>query len=119
MKRIILLIASYIAIVHSIVAERTTGATNLHKQSTTNENTEVNRSYQWLQINVTYDSDEQTIEISAEESVVGEIYLYDENEAIVDYATTINGAILSIPTPSIYTIVIQNENWYATGIISF
>lgn len=86
----------------------------------TNNPTKPHRSSNKSLIYATIDyMDNTTIKVSTEESTIGEIYLYDENEAIVDYATTINGAILSIPTPSIYTIVIQNENWYATGIISF
>ena len=85
-----------------------------HEESST----KVNRSMvQIPTLDVVYDSDTKTIRITSPESQVANVYIYDNNGAIVGYDNSLNTSI-QLPSAISYTINIEGEGWYGIGYIN-
>lgn len=116
MKRIIILVGLLLAMAHTTFAERHRVFTEFHIKSHPEENMEVNRSAMRLPIEVIYDSDTHKIEITGDESMLAEVFLYNSNGTLDNYSSSLNTEI-TVLTPGTYIIQIQGEGWYTEGKI--
>ena len=87
-----------------------------HRMSNPGKHTQVNRAPMHLPIEVTYDTDAQTIKIVGDESIDAEVFIYNSVGDVVDYSVYLN-TTLSISTSGIHIIYIQGDGWYAEGKI--
>ncbi|MDE6416155.1 MAG: hypothetical protein K2K68_03915 [Duncaniella sp.] len=78
--------------------------------------TTIRRTPSQIDLNVYYDAETQTIEISYSGDADGEVYLY-HNETLVDYDTEIN-TTFSLPSPTgVYRIEVTTDSWTADGYL--
>ncbi len=71
-----------------------------------------------MPIDISYDSNTSCIEISCQQAVEAEVYLYDMHNNILDYSPTLNTTfIVPVSYNSTLYIHIENEDWYAIGEI--
>jgi hypothetical protein len=104
----------------SAMASRTGIAINYNKKNQTSQTT-VERSAFCLPLDVYFNEESSTIEVEcSDEYISGEIYICDKNGSIIAYSSSIN-AIIQLPNNnhSIYYILIDSSDWYATASIAF
>ena len=70
-----------------------------------------------LSIHVTYDSATRTVEVTGDDTLEAEVYLYSSTGVVEDYSPTLNST-LTATTDGIHHIHIQGDGWYADGEIA-
>lgn len=116
MKKVIILVGLLLAMAHSASAEQRGVFMEIHRKSIPGKNMSVNRSPMRLPIKVVYDSDTHKIEVMGDESIKAEVFLYNANESLEDYSSSLNTefTVFNLGT---YSIQIQADEWYAEGKI--
>lgn len=90
---------------------------NFYKTGHTDQSTAVRRSpMQNPFIEVIYDSDTHKIEITGDESMQAEVFLYNSNGTLDNYSSSLN-IEFTVLTSGTYIILIQGDGWYAEGEI--
>lgn len=69
-----------------------------------------------LPIDVVFDNETMTIEVSCASDLEGEVYVYNASEELEDYSPCLN-SILSVSNSDYHTILIEGDGWSATGMI--
>lgn len=117
MKKLLLLIGVLISFSNAFASKSDVYITSYKKGNVDNRTT-VRRSPQQLPINVYYDNEARQIEVTGDEELNIQIYLYDENQNTLNYSSCIN---TTLDVPSNYNRVliihIENDDWIATGEI--
>lgn len=104
-------------IVLTVKAEREGVFMRYYKYSDTGTNNEVNRSLICIPVYVFYDSETGSVDIiSEDESLNGEVYLYNPTGDIEEYSSSINTSF-KISLDGCYIIRIEGDGWYAEGEI--
>ena len=116
MKKLIILAVLLLGMVHTAFAEQRGVLIEIHYRSVTGKNMSVNRAPMRLPIDVVYDSDMHKIEVTGEESIEAEVFLYNTNGSLENYSSSLN-TDFTVLTSGIYTIQIQGNGWYAEGEI--
>lgn len=116
MKKAIILAGLLLAMVHTTFAEQRDVFIQFHRKSNPSTNTSVNRAPTRLPIEVVYDSDTHKIEVTGDESMDAEVFLYNANGDLENYSSSLNSEF-TVLTPGIYIIQIQGDGWYAEGEI--
>lgn len=88
-----------------------------HKKGSSQSGT-VHRAPVRINIDGSYDDVERTVTLIGEYENEVEVMLYSPSGEVVDYATCLN-VTLSLPENAHgdYTIMIESESWYATGMV--
>lgn len=116
MKKVIILAGLLLAMAHTVFAEQRDIFLEFHRKSSTEKNSEVNRSLMRLPIEVVYDSDTHIIKVTGNESLEAEVFLYNANGTLENYSSTVN-TDFTVLIPGTYIIQIQGDGWYAEGEI--
>ncbi len=116
MKKLIILAGLLLAMANIAFADQESVIMKYNSQHYPSQKEQVNRTPMHLPIEVVYDSDTHKIEVSGDESLEAEVFLYDENGIIVDYSSSLNSDF-TVLTSGIYIIQIQGDGWYAEGEI--
>ena len=87
-----------------------------HRRCSPSTNTSVNRGPISLPIEVVYDSGTHKIEVTGDESLEAEVFLYDSTGSLENYSSSLN-AVFTVLTSGTYIIEIQGNGWYAEGEI--
>lgn len=69
-----------------------------------------------LPIEVMFDNETMTVEVSCTNDLEGEVYLYNASEEMEDYSPCLN-SILFVTNSDFHTILIEGDGWSASGII--
>ena len=69
-----------------------------------------------LPIDVEYDSDTMSLEVSCQSPLEGEVYLYNASGEEEAYSPCLN-TVLSVSDSQYHTIIIEGDGWEATGVI--
>lgn len=67
-------------------------------------------------IDVVFDSDSNTLEVTGDSDIEAELYVYDSAKNVVNYSSSINST-LSLTGHGTYTLYIAGDGWYAEGQI--
>ena len=116
MKKLIILAALLLGMAHTAFATQWGVCMEFHRKSNPEKNMSVNRAPMRLPINVVYDSDTHKIEVTGDESMDAEVFLYNANGDLENYSSSLNTEF-TVLTPGIYIIQIQGDGWYAEGEI--
>ena len=116
MKKLIIMAGLLLVMAHAAFAEQRGVLMEIHNKSIPEKNLSVNRAPMRLPIEVVYDSDTHKIEVTGDESIEAEVFLYNTNGTLEDYSSTLN-TDFTILTPGTYTIQIHADEWYAEGEI--
>lgn len=116
MKKLIIMAVLLLGMAHTAFAEKRGVLMEIHYRSVPGKNMSVNRAPMRLPIEVVYDSDTHKIEVIGDESMEAEVFLYDANESLKNYSSSLNTEF-TVLTPGIYIIQIQGDGWYAEGEI--
>ncbi len=116
MRKTVILAGLLLVMAHAVFAEQRGVLMDFHLKGNPGKNTEVNRSSMRLSIEVVYDSDTHKIEVTGDESVEAEVFLYKADGTIEDHSSTLN-ADFTVSFPGTYIIRIQGNGWYAEGEI--
>ena len=114
MKKIALLIGLALTFAPTISAERQDVSMKHQRKSTPDKNTGYNRAPLHLPIDVVFDTDTQTLEVTGDESMDAEVYIYNSDGALEDYSSTINANFV-ITIPGDHLIHIEGDGWYSDG----
>lgn len=77
----------------------------------------IHRAPMYPSIDVLYETETRTLEISGDETLEAEIYLYDIKGNIEDYSPELK-ACFHIGESGTHSIVIDSEDWTAEGTLS-
>ncbi len=91
-------------------------AVGLKFQNNNGTNPKPQRAPMHIDIQVYYNAEYNTIEISSDDDVDGEVFLY-HNGNVVGYSEELNTTILIPATPGLYKILIHGESWIAEGYL--
>ncbi|MBD5190201.1 MAG: hypothetical protein HDS95_07990 [Bacteroidales bacterium] len=69
-----------------------------------------------LPIDVVFDNETMTIQVSCVSNLEGEVFLYNASNELEDYSPCLN-AILTLSNSNYHTILIEGDGWSATGVI--
>lgn len=116
MKKLIIMAALLLGMAHTAFAEQRSVLIEIHYRSVPGKNMSVNRAPMRLPIEVVYDSDTHKIEVTGNESMDAEVFLYDANGSLENYSSSLNTEF-TVLNPGIYNIQIQGNGWYAEGEI--
>lgn len=116
MKKTIILAGLLLAMVNTTFAEQRGVLMQFHRKSNPSTNTSVNRAPTRLPIEVVYDSDTHKIEVTGDESMDAEVFLYNANGSLENSSLSLNTEF-TVLTPGTYIIQIQGNGWYAEGEI--
>lgn len=116
MKKSIIFTWLMLAVAFTVSAAEKGVFMEYHRKSNPSRNTQVHRAPMRIPIEVTYDSNTQTIKIVGDESIDAEAYLYDISGNIEDYSPSLE-VTFYVSTPGIHIISIQGEGWYGEGAI--
>lgn len=116
MKKVIILVALLLTIASTALAEQGGVYMQFHRKINPEKHLKVDRAPMRLPIDVVYDTDALSIEISSE-TIEAEVYVYDSASQLIDYSSTLNTTFY-VPTPATYVVVIQGDEWYAEGVIA-
>lgn len=116
MKKLIIMAALLLGMAHTAFAEQRSVLMEIHYRSVPGKNMSVNRAPMRLPIEVVYDSDTHKIEVTGNESMDAEVFLYDANGSLENYSSSLNTEF-TVLNPGIYNIQIQGNGWYAEGEI--
>ena len=97
-------------------AEQREISIEIHHQTSSKNNKDVNRSLMWLPIEIVYDTETHIISVTGEGAIEGEVFLYNADGSLEDHSSTLNTEFM-ISTSGTYTILIQGDGWYAEGEI--
>lgn len=114
MKKLIILAALLLGMVHAAFAEKRGVLMEIHYRSVPGKNMSVNRAPMRLPIEVVYDSDTHKIAVVGNESIEAEVFLYNANGTLENYSSTLN-TDFTVLIPGTYIIQIQGDGWYAEG----
>lgn len=89
----------------------------IKKESTPIEKDKRERAPMRIPVEVYYDRDTRVVEIVGSESVEAEVFLYNATGTLENYSPALNTEFRLISSGE-YTVVIQADNWSATGIIN-
>lgn len=76
----------------------------------------IHRTPMYLPIDVIFDTETMTVEVSCTSDLEGEVFIYNASEELEDYSPCLN-SILSVSNSDYHTILIEGDGWSATGII--
>lgn len=117
MKKVFLSIVLIFSMALTVKAEREGVFMRYYKYSDTETNNEVNRSLICIPVYVFYNSETRTGDIiSEDESLNGEVYLYNFTGDIEGYSSSINTSF-NILLDGCHIIRIEGDGWYAEGEI--
>lgn len=117
MKKLIIFALLLISINMVASAETYNVLLEFHRRTNSN-NTKVDRAPMRLPIDVVYDSDASTIEVTSSLTQEPEVYIYDTNGSIVGYSQTLNTSILLVNVVPFIIHIVGND-WYAIGEILY
>ncbi len=118
MKKLIFLMCLALAMTVTMSAERQDVSMKHQRKSTPDKNTGVDRAPMHLPIDVVFDTDTQTLEVTGDESMDAEVYIYNSDGALEDYSSTINANFV-ITIPGDHLIHIEGEGWYSDGTFTY
>ncbi len=116
MKKLIILAGLLLVMAHTAFAEQNRVYMEFDLKCNPEKGSGVNRSSMFLLIEVIYDSDKHKIEVSGNESIEAEVFLYKANGTLEDYSSTLNTDFIVLNS-GVYIIQIQGDGWYAEGKI--
>ena len=117
MKKVFLSIVLIFSMALTVKAEREGVFMRYYKYSDTETNNEVNRSLICIPVYVFYNSETGYVDIiSEDESLNGEVYLYNLIGDIEEYSSSINTSF-RILLNGRHIIRIEGDGWYAEGEI--
>lgn len=116
MKKLIILAVLLLGMAHTAFAEQRGVFMQFHRRINPEDTRDVNRAPMRLPIEVVYDSDTHKIEVTGEETMDANVFLYNTNGSLENYSSSLNTEF-AVLTPGIYIILIQGEGWYAEGEI--
>lgn len=114
MKKAIILAGLLLGMAHTVFATQWGVFMEFHRKSNPGKNMSVNRAPMRLPISVVYDSDTHQIEVTGDESMDAEVFLYNTNGTLENYSSTLN-TNFTVLIPGTYFIQIQGDGWYAEG----
>ena len=76
----------------------------------------IHRAPMKLPIDVVFDNETMTVEVSCTNDLEGEVFLYNSSEELEDYSPCLN-SILSVTNSDFHTILIEGDGWSASGVI--
>lgn len=117
MKKKFLISALISSIAFVAMAEGERVPVVIEKENLPTENTKVDRAPMRIPVEVYYDRDTRVVEIVGSESVEAEVFLYNATGTLENYSPALNTEFRLISSGE-YTVVIQADNWSATGIIN-
>ncbi len=87
-------------------------------KATTSKNTSIKlqRTPMNLPIEVIFDDEALTVEVSCATDLEGEVYLYNPSEELIDQSPCLN-TILSISNADYHTLLIEGDGWSASAVI--
>ena len=117
MKKSILSFLLVLISVFSSLAETERVPVRFGKDSRSTENEPRHRIPVYIDVEVEYDSQAQTISVSGDESIEAEVFLYDVDGVLMDYSSSVN-TVFYVTNDGDYTISIVGEDWSGEGIIT-
>ena len=114
MKKLIFLIGLALALTPTMSAERQDVNMQFKPTNNPDRNTGRERVPMHLPLNVVFDIDTHTLEVTGDESMDAEVYIYNADGALEDYSSTINANFV-ITIPGDHLIHIEGEGWYSDG----
>ena len=114
MKKIALLMGLALALASTMSAERQDVEMQYKRTNSPDKNTGRDRAPMHLPIDVVFDTDTQTLEVTGDESMDAEVYIYNSDGALEDYSSTINANFV-ITIPGDHLIHIEGDGWYSDG----
>lgn len=115
-KKVIILVSLLLAVSQMAFAGHRDIFLQFHRKNISGKNTAVNRAPMRLPIEVVYDSDTHEIEVTEDEAIEADVFLYNANGTLEGYSSTLNTDFY-VFTSGTYTIQIQGDGWYAEGEI--
>ena len=116
MKKMIFIAGLLLSMALTAFAEQQGVFMQFHRKINPENSRDVNRARMRLPIDVVYDSDMHKIEVTGEESIEAEVFLYNTNGSLENYSSSLN-TDFTVLNSGIYTIQIQGNGWYAEGEI--
>ena len=116
MKKMIFIAELLLSMALTAFAEQQGVFMQFHRKINPENSRDVNRAPMRLPIDVVYDSDMHKIEVTGEESIEAEVFLYNTNGSLENYSSSLN-TDFTVLNSGIYTIQIQGNGWYAEGEI--
>ncbi len=116
MKKVIIFAVLLLGMAHTAFAGQHDVFIKFHRRCSPSTNTSVNRGPISLPIEVVYDSGTHKIEVTGDESLEAEVFLYDSTGSLENYSSSLN-AVFTVLTSGTYIIEIQGDEWYAEGEI--
>ena len=119
MRNFFLLLSVIVSFALSAIAKETTGVfMEYHQRGNEESHPKMNRSLvQIPSLEVVYDSERKTVRITSPKSQTANVYIYDNNGAVVGFTNSLNASI-QLPSVGSYTIYIEGEDWYGVGHIN-
>ena len=114
MKKIALLIGLMLALAPTISADRQDVDMQYKRTNSPDKNTGRDRAPMHLPIEVVFDTDTHTLEVTGDESMDAEVYIYTSDGALEDYSSTIN-ANFTITIPGDHLVHIEGDGWHSDG----
>lgn len=115
-KRIIPTLIAALSILPMVAEEKPIPIRGYKGNSDKVEQPVKHRSPMYLPIEVMYDDEAMTVEVSCSTDLEAEVYLYDASGALEDYSPCLN-AVLSVSDSQYHTILIEGDGWEAMGVI--
>ena len=116
MKKTIILAGLLLAVMHTAFAEQRVAYLKYQRKNIPESEKDVSRVPMRMPIDVVYDTDTYKIEINGNTSIDAEVFLYNEDDIIEDYSSSLNTNFV-VPASGIYIIRIEGDGWYAEGEI--
>ena len=116
MKKLIILAGMLFITSLATFAEQRGVHMEFHRKGDLVNHSDVNRMPIHLPIDVYYDTDSHRIVVIGDESIDAEVFLYNENNTLEGYSSTLN-TDFTILTSGSYIIQIYGDGWYAEGRI--
>lgn len=114
MKRLLFLMGMALVLTTTMSAERQDVNMQYKHTNSPDKNTGRDRAPMHLPIDVVFDTDTHTLEVTGDESMDAEIYIYSSDGALEDYSSTINANFV-ITIPGDHLIHIEGDGWYSDG----
>ena len=108
MKKMIFIAGLLLSMALTAFAEQQGVFMQFHRKINPENSRDVNRAPMRLPIDVVYDSDMHKIEVTGEESIEAEVFLYNTNGSLENYSSSLN-TDFTVLNSGIYTIQIQGQ----------
>lgn len=114
MKKLLFLMALSLTLTTTMSAERQDVSMNHQNTNKPGKNTGRDRAPLHLPIEVVFDTDTHTLEVTGDESMDAEVYICNADGALEDYSSTINANFV-ITIPGDHLVHIEGNGWYSDG----